>query len=122
MKKYFGLASVCLFCLFATNVNAQNMQSKNDINTPLATGGADYNVNTPTGLDDYNRKRRELMERAELLKREQEKLDYEYRVQVTRSKQAAAAAAANAKNTKTMSAQEYFDRQTAIMQGQDAKR
>ena len=96
------------------------------LNTPAATDGADYESNIFTGLDDYNNRKKLLAERAAEIKKERERREEEYRRQAYEKALIAAqererkriAEANKAKGGKQMSNQDYFDRQTKIMQGQ----
>jgi Skp family chaperone for outer membrane proteins len=120
MNKILTIMLVSLACASSAFAQTQKAPVSNE-NTPQATGGANYEGNVFTGLDDYNKKKQELLDKAANIKKEQDRLDAEYKLykqkqlqmqQIEAQKQQAAK-----KTTKAFSAQEYFDRQTKIMQG-----
>lgn len=123
MKTTLKISSmIVLLGVLSSTVQAQTKQpSSSEINTPQATGGANYDDEAVDGIEEYNKRRQTIIQRAEMLRREQEKLDAEYRAYLQRAKEHTAAKAASANKQKPVSTQEYFDRQTKIMQGQAGK-
>ncbi len=123
MKKIITIGLVTLACIGNAMAQAEKAAVANE-NTPQATGGANYDGTVFTGLDDYNKKRQDLLDRAASIKKEQDRLDAEYKLYKQKQQQQAQLLEAQKqqqkatqKTTKAYSAQEYFDRQTKIMQG-----
>lgn len=107
-----------------TNSNNNNEAKQN---TPAATGGASYDVNVVTGLDEYNQRKKALSEKAEHIKTEnQKKAEAEYRKAAYLSALQAAQAREKERLSKlpqqqqptNNSNQDYFDRQTKILSGE----
>ncbi len=123
MKTIFKISSmiVVLGILSSTAQAETKPQTPSESNSPQATGGANYDGEAVDGIEEYNKRRQLIVQRAEMLRREQEKLDAEYRAYLQRAKEQAAAQKASSNKSKAVSNQEYFDRQTKIMQGQGGK-
>lgn len=110
-------------------------QQEVPINTPLATDGANYDGAVETGLEEYRKKQKLLNDKVEAIKIKRQQILEEYQrqkeyeaylkaVKEAQEKVAKQNAQANTKvssvpKEKTITAQEYFDRQTKIMQGQE---
>jgi len=89
------------------------------LNTPAATGGADYDSNIVTGLDEYKNRKRMVAERvAEMQRMREEEFRRQAYEQALRSAQEREKSRM-AKAGKKMTTQEYFDKQTKAMQGQN---
>lgn len=113
-----------------------NANTTEEINTPSNTGGANYNANVKTGLDDYQTKQQSLKNRIEQLKAEREEKRKQQAIieenlrreqailaeqnRLAQEAQARAQAAPNNSGTKksTPSKQDYHNKQLQIMQQQ----
>ena len=101
-----------------TENTVPNARSGKPLNTPAATGGSDYDSNIVSGLDDYKKRKQMVRERIAEMQRIREE---EFRRQAYA--QALKAAQEREKGRmavagKKMTNQEYFDKQTKIMQDQ----
>lgn len=90
------------------------------LNTPGATGGSDYDAEVVTGLDEYNQRKKALAEKAvEMQKiREEEYRRKEYEKALKAAQEREKIRMEKAAGVKKLTSQEYFDRQTKIMQDQ----
>jgi hypothetical protein len=88
------------------------------LNTPAATGGSDYDSQIVSGLDDYKKRKRMVAERVAEMQRIREeefrRKAYEQALKAAQEREKGRMAAAG----KKMTNQDYFDKQTKILQNQ----
>lgn len=98
--------------------NAPVSRNGKPINTPAATGGSDYDSQIVSGLDDYKKRKKMVAERVAEMQRIREeefrRKAYEQALKAAQEREKGRMAAAG----KKMTNQEYFDKQTKILQGQ----
>lgn len=99
------------------SLNPISRQGK-PLNTPAATGGSDYDSNIVNGLEDYKRRKKlmasRLFEMQRVREEEFRRKAYEQALRAAQEREKGRMVAAG----KKMSNQEYFDKQTRVMQGQ----
>ena len=120
IKKH-ALLSLCI----VSNFLVQNALAQQGQNTPASTGGANYNEEVVTGLDEYKQRKKILQEKTEQIKSEQKKqaeTEYKKKMYEASLKAAQEREAERIKNQKPTkdkglnSNQEYFDRQTGVLE------
>jgi hypothetical protein len=93
-------------------------KSGKPLNTPAATSGSDYDSVIVSGLDDYRNRKKIIAERVAELQRAREeefrRQAYEQALKAAQEREKGRMAAAG----KKMTNQEYFDKQTKVLQEQ----
>jgi hypothetical protein len=103
----------------AQNENpAPTARNGKPLNTPAATSGSDYDSNIVSGLDDYKKRKQMVKERVAEMQRIREeefrRQAYAQALKAAQEREKGRMAAAG----KKMTNQEYFDKQTKVMQDQ----
>lgn len=100
------------------NINTDTQAHIKNVNTPAATEGANYNVQVVSGLDEYRNRKLLIQQRAEFIRNERQRLMMEQQRRQAQERKLASSKQSNGSSASSMTAQDFFDRQTKILSGQ----